>query len=639
MSEEQAFIELVGLAQQGHENSLNQLAQKVKGRLYAYIYRVTLDYHLSQDLSQEALLSMVKSLGRLNKAERFWPWVYRIAQSKIQQHYRTKQRQAAYTASAVYKDFVSQRADYRQDDVLRALVQKELSKKIIVAMKELRQQYRAVLSLRCFDQLSYSDISLAMECNEVKARVLFYRAKQALKKQLARRGLSKSLLLMCLGVFGKLTAPAEAAWSSVTVTAASAKVGLPTAVIATATTKLGVGTVAAAVAVLATVGSVSILSEPPLPKRAEVKSFHYTVQSRNNSPGAVSSLSKGAYEQWYYFPDGVDGPMFMRMQRWDPQQKNELCCWLQNDQANYYYHGGEKQIYISNYRLWLSSLRVRRLPTDTVEFTSFLSEVEGDTKGVKYTRDRKTGLLVKAMDNRFVDARHFRTTYSYDTLDEGQFRYNWPAEVPEVDERDQMHKRGWTYFRISGEMDGQSISGRGRIPFVYGTAAEHSGWMTLNIGDELEIIDCSGGAHLRFVGKSLIAAYPSGTFFKGLARPWMGMHTIDIVRRDAARQKVWFETTQARNKKDILVTLTHEKDRIDTELTYTIDLENDIIKSIRFKVNSRTKGWLTFLYLQDIDAVDDEFIEPVVLDDPQVPMRRSPGMLWLVYLAEGNLGK
>ena len=298
MIEEQTWTKLVKLAQRGHKKCTDLLAREAEGRLCAYIYRVTLDHDLTQDLSQEVLLQMVKSLGSLKEAERFWPWLYRIAQSKIQQHYKTKQKKAVISELAFYRDFLSRRSDYHQNDGLRQLLQKELSKKVMVSMKQIKQQYRAVLSLRCFEQLSYSDVAIAMQCSEVRARVLFFRAKQALKKELTHQGLGKGLLLMCLGLFGRLTAPAEAAGSTVTVTAASTKVGLTATLIGTAGTKLGVATVTAAAVGLISVGGVSVLSKPSLPERVEVKSLHYTTQLRNTDPDAASSLSKGAYEQW-----------------------------------------------------------------------------------------------------------------------------------------------------------------------------------------------------------------------------------------------------------------------------------------------------------------------------------------------------
>ncbi len=636
MAQKQIWTELVRRAQKGRKEDVNKLAREAEGRLCAYIYRVTLNYDLTQDISQEVLLQMIKSLNHLRSVESFWPWLYRIAQSKIQEHYKAKYKKSPAYGTAFYQNFLSQRAKYHQEDGLSQLLQKELSKKIIVAMKQIKQQYRAVLSLRCFEQLPYSEIAVALECSEVRARVLFYRAKQALKRQLTHQGLKKGLLLMCLSLFGRLTAPAKAA--TVTVSASSVKVGVMTAIIATAGTKLGIATVTAAAVGLATVGSISVLSEPPLPKRSDVKSINYTTQLRDTSQGPTSSLSKGAYEQWFYCPDGINGSLFMRMQRWDAKQTNELCAWLENGEGNYYYYCTDNKVYINNYRVFWSSLRVRRLPTDTAEFTNYLSEIEGDLSGVEYTRDNQTGLLRRALDDRFVDARNFRTDYNYNTLNERLFEYDWSEDIPIIDERDRMHKRGWTYFRIKGEINNQTISATGQIPFVYNASKEHPAWMRLKIGNELEIMDCNNGACIRRADGAVIAAYPAGTFFKGLLRPWMGMHTIDIIRRDATRRRVAFRTKPARNEEDVIVRVYYEDDRNNTELVYGIDMENDIIEDIGFETRNRIIGSLVFSYLQDIEQAGDEFIEPAILESPEVPIRNGPGILWLVDLAQGNLG-
>jgi len=644
MAEEDTWCKLVEQAQRGRKDCMSQLVHKAKGRLCAYVYRVTLDHDLTDDLSQEILLQMMQSLDRLNQAERFWPWMYRIAQSKIQEHYKTKQRKKMISASAFYKDFLSHRSDHYQEDGLRQMLHDELSKKVMTAMKQLKQQYRAVLSLRCFEQLSYADIAEAMQCNEVTARVLFFRAKKAIKKQLANQGLSKSLLLISLGLFGKLTAPAEAA-SSITVTAASTKVGLTTAALATAGSKLGIVTIAAVVS-LASIG-ITVLPEPfkqdaslsalSLPGRNEISSIHFTTQLEDNDPNAGGSLSKGAYEQWFYFPDGIDGPMLMRMQRWTPEQDQKLCSWLENSRGNYYYDSGKNQIYIHNNRVCWSNLKVCRLPTDTEEFNEFLSKVEGDMPSFSdYTRDPETGLLTSSVDYRFVNASSFLTEYFYNTIGPEQFQYNWPESVPVIDQRDQMHKRGWTYFRINGELNGKNISGMGQIPFVYDADNERPAWMRLNIANEHVIIDCHTGAQLRRADGTLIAAYPAGTFFKGLSRPWMGMHTADLVRRDAVEQRLWFDSERLENEDNVIISLDYQEN---ASLLYTINMEKDIVEDIRFVVNGINTGTLYFSYLQDVSQAGSEFTEPVISDISQVPIQDNPGILWLVNLAQRNLEK
>jgi RNA polymerase sigma-70 factor (ECF subfamily) len=642
MSEKQTWTELVKLAQQGHGESVDSLARKAEGKVRAYVFRVTMDYELTEDLSQEALLQMVKSLDGLKNAESFWPWMYRVAQSKIQQYYKTKQKAAMVCEPAFYQDLLAYHGQQHKDDGLRRLVNEDLSKKVMSAMKRIKQQYRAVLSLRCFEDLSYSDIAVAMECSEVKARVLFYRAKQALKKELGHQGLSKSLLLMSLGLFGRLTAPAEGGASAVAISASTTQVGLATMALATAGSRLGIATLAIVAAALAGLVGMSLrpkepLPEPPLTFRADVKSMHFTTQLLDNNPEARGSLSKGAYEQWLYFPDGIDGPSLLRMQRWDPQQKTKLCAWLENEEANYYFDSGTNIVHITNCRVCWSNLKVRRLPTDSEGFSDFLAEVESSKGLGSYVRDPNTGLLMSFVDYRFNNAPDFKTEYLYNTEGPELFVYDWPAEIPIVDDRDPMHKRGWTYFRISGTTGEQEIAGHGCMPFVYSMAKEHPAWLNLKIGQDLEIADCNRGAYLNQGGQT-IAAYEPGTFFKGFARPWMGLHMANIVRRDAAEQRIWFQSEWAANEKDVIVDISSEEQQNKTDLIYTIDMENDVIKTITFDVNGQARGSLIFSYMQNMDWPVDQFTEPDIPAGSQPPTQ-SPGIRWLIHLAQGNLGK
>jgi hypothetical protein len=85
--------------------------------------------------------------------------------------------------------------------------------------------------------------------------------------------------------------------------------------------------------------------------------------------------------------------------------------------------------------------------------------------------------------------------------------------------------------------------------------------------------------------------------------------------------------------------ISHEEQQDSTDLIYTIDMENDLIKTITLDVNGRARGSLIFSYLQDIDQLIDKLAEPVISDGSQPPTNQSPGIRWLIYLAQGNLDK
>ncbi len=237
------YLKLIGLvskAKYGDQQSMSSLAELVKDKLFAYIYRLTLKYDLAQDILQETLLEMVESLKHLDRADRFWPWMFRTAMGKVQHHFRDKQDKETMGLSVYERELLDRYASQSHNDGLDEMVRHELSDAMFEAMRQLKITHRNVLVLRCFEQMPYSEIAVLMECSEMRARVLFFRAKMMLRRRLSHHGFSKAYLLAALGLFGLITASAKAASTTSTVTAASLEVGFSAAVIGTLGTKLSI---------------------------------------------------------------------------------------------------------------------------------------------------------------------------------------------------------------------------------------------------------------------------------------------------------------------------------------------------------------------------------------------------------------
>jgi RNA polymerase sigma-70 factor (ECF subfamily) len=242
MGTENGFIQSVRQAQLGDRGSMDWLAETARQRLYAYLYRLTLNHDLAQDLLQETLLKMVENIKDLEHPERFWGWLFRTALGNVQHYYRDRAREQGVAFSALSRERLSEYLSTEHEDGLNWAMRKEFSETVVAAMARLRLAYRNVLTLRCFEQMSFAEIADQMGCKELRARVLFFRAKHSLSRQLRRKGFGKGLLVMALGLFGFLTAPADSA-SAGTVTAASLHVGLIAALVGTAGTPSGVALV------------------------------------------------------------------------------------------------------------------------------------------------------------------------------------------------------------------------------------------------------------------------------------------------------------------------------------------------------------------------------------------------------------
>jgi len=254
MHSDVSYRGLIHHAQLGNQESMNHLVELVKERLFAHIYRLTLNYDLAEDLLQETLMEMVKSLKNLEHVDRFWYWLFRTALGKVQHHFRREKRKRMIQMSAINKERLLERTSEDYDDGLDKMVRRELSGAIFEAMQRLKIRHRNVLALRCFEQMPYSEIAVVMDCSELRARVLFFRAKNALKGQLARHGFSKKFLLAGLALFGLLTTYTKTASATSTVTAASVEVGFSAALVGVLVSKAGVALAAAMAAVTAVWG-------------------------------------------------------------------------------------------------------------------------------------------------------------------------------------------------------------------------------------------------------------------------------------------------------------------------------------------------------------------------------------------------
>jgi RNA polymerase sigma-70 factor (ECF subfamily) len=258
MSKKADYLEIVRRAQLGDHESMSRLAQLAQGRVFVYIYRLTLSYDLSQDLTQETILEMIRSLKKLKHTNSFWSWLFRTALGKVQHHFRNQGPRRIAKQTIVNTTKVLEHAPKDYQTGLTSLVRKESKQLILEAMGRIKFTYRNVLTLRCFEQMSYSEIASLLGCTNIQAQLLFFRAKRSLKKQLSRQGFGKEHFLNALALFGAITAVADKpASTAAAISAASTEVGFIATVVGSATTGLGAAAViglAAAVLAVAQIG-------------------------------------------------------------------------------------------------------------------------------------------------------------------------------------------------------------------------------------------------------------------------------------------------------------------------------------------------------------------------------------------------
>jgi len=183
MNEDNENIQqLLSEARSGSRASMGRLAGIVRERLYPFVFRTTLNHDLTEDVLQETLLIMVGQVAYLREKRRFWPWVFRIAWSKLQDNLRRRRYHSSGKASLIRNQSYGARAS--GGSLLEATIHAEKLQQLSEVVEQLSRQHRDILRLRYYEQLPYSEIATLTCSTPQKARARFHRAKKYLKARM-----------------------------------------------------------------------------------------------------------------------------------------------------------------------------------------------------------------------------------------------------------------------------------------------------------------------------------------------------------------------------------------------------------------------------------------------------------------------
>jgi RNA polymerase sigma-70 factor (ECF subfamily) len=181
MNEKTTSIQqLLSQARSGSRTGMGRLAVITWERLYPFVFRLTWNHDMTEDILQETLLAVMQEVNSLRDVRRFWPWVHRIARNKIQDNLRRSRLAAC--GNALLR---SQSSDAQvSGNILDAKIREEKLQRLLDLIEQLSRQHRDVLRLRYYEQMPYTEIASMTHTTPEKARARFHRARKRLKAQL-----------------------------------------------------------------------------------------------------------------------------------------------------------------------------------------------------------------------------------------------------------------------------------------------------------------------------------------------------------------------------------------------------------------------------------------------------------------------
>ena len=143
--------------------------------------RITNDRDAAADCAQEAFVRAYRALHQFDPAYPFGPWLYRIVTNTSLNH--VQRWHAHETPVEDFPEIVEPGPSGPEGSAIR----REEVAEVLAAMAELPPRYRAALTLRHLQELSYQEVADALGLPLGTVKTHLHRARAMLRARLAQR--------------------------------------------------------------------------------------------------------------------------------------------------------------------------------------------------------------------------------------------------------------------------------------------------------------------------------------------------------------------------------------------------------------------------------------------------------------------
>jgi RNA polymerase sigma-70 factor (ECF subfamily) len=182
VSEPRDDRELVGAALGGDESAFAELVRRHQAGVRRCAARILLDHEEARDVAQLAFIRAWENLARYDAAWSFSTWLYRIASNLAIDTLRSRE-----SRDRTHSGHLRLVGDRVEPVALGKLSEDEVGRIFDELAAVLPPMQRAAFVLREVQGLATAEVAAALECTEATVRNHVFQARQALRRELARR--------------------------------------------------------------------------------------------------------------------------------------------------------------------------------------------------------------------------------------------------------------------------------------------------------------------------------------------------------------------------------------------------------------------------------------------------------------------
>jgi len=169
-------------AQRGDQQALTLILRMYETPVHNYIYRLTGDRSLAEDLTQEVLTRVYHGLPRFSLRCKFTTWLFQVTKNRVLDEMRARDRRPQTVCSL--DDLPGLASADRADE------QYETVEGIWRAVRTLNPDLKAALLLRDVVGMPYSEIAETLEITLATVKWRIFKAREEVQLALALEGLT-----------------------------------------------------------------------------------------------------------------------------------------------------------------------------------------------------------------------------------------------------------------------------------------------------------------------------------------------------------------------------------------------------------------------------------------------------------------
>lgn len=160
----------------GDENAFNIIVEKYRKSLISFIYKLTKNIEVAEDITQEVFLYIYKTKKEYDFKYTLKTYLFTTAKSRAINYLNSQKKEVPFEETNISKIYDDGLDDY--------LIKKEDKDYLLKNIDTLKEDYKIVIHLRDFEGFKYEEIAEILNKTIPQTKMLLHRARKSLKTKI-----------------------------------------------------------------------------------------------------------------------------------------------------------------------------------------------------------------------------------------------------------------------------------------------------------------------------------------------------------------------------------------------------------------------------------------------------------------------